>query len=131
MARKTPLDQLADAIGDILNEYEDDIQANLDTITKEMGKKGAAALRKESRQVLKVHSGDYAKGWKYEFRQTRRYAKTTIFNEHYSLPHLLEHGHVNRNGTGRVFGSTPAHEHIAPVAEMLTESYEREVLDKL
>ena len=131
MARKIPLSQLSDAISGILNEYGDDIQTNLDIITKKMGAKGAQTLRKESRQKFPNGTGEYAKGWKYEFRQTKRYAKTTIFNEHYGLPHLLEHGHVTRNGTGRVYAPTPAHEHIKPVAEKLVEIFEREVMNKL
>lgn len=135
MARKTPIDKLGDAIQDIMEEYQDDIEVNLETITKKMGQKGAQALRQQSKQALKQHSGKYAQGWKHEFYKTSRSSKTTIHNEHYSLPHLLEHGHVTRNGTSRVsmnmMRPTPAHEHIAPVAESLTESFEREVLEKL
>lgn len=115
----------------ILNEYGDDIKANLDTITKKSGAEGAKALRRKSREVFQSKDGEYAKGWKYEFRKTRRYAKTTVFNEHYSLPHLLEHGHVSRNGTGRTFGQVPGREHIQPVADDLVETFEREVVSKL
>lgn len=131
MARKTTLDKLGDAVSRVLEEYRDDIRSNLDAITREMGRKGAQALRQQSAQALEKRTGKYAAGWKHEFRQTRRSAGTTIYNEHYSLPHLLEHGHVIRNGTGRTFGSVPAHPHIAPVAEQLMDAYEREVLSRL
>lgn len=131
MPRRTTIENLERDVSKILEEYRDDVQRNLDLITQQMGQKGAQALRRQSRSVLKQRTGEYAKGWKHEFRQTRRYSKTTIFNEHYSLPHLLEHGHVTRNGTGRVFAPTPPHEHIAPVADMLESTYVREVVSKL
>lgn len=131
MARKTAVDKLAEGVNKILREYDDDINANIDLITKAMGKEGAKALRTSSRQNLKKHTGKYASGWTYDYRKTRRYAKTTIFNDHYSLPHLLEHGHVTRNGTGRTFPPTPAHEHIAPISDQIVETFTREVTNKL
>ncbi len=114
----------------ILKGYGEDVQRNLDTITKRMGRAGARALRKKSQETLKG-TGEYARGWTYAHRKTRRYSKTTIYNEHYSLPHLLEHGHVTRNGTGRTFADTPGHEHIRPVEEDVVKTYQKEVLDKL
>lgn len=114
----------------ILKGYGEDVKRNVDAITKRMGQAGARALRKKSGEVLKG-TGEYAKGWTYAHRQTRRYSKTTVFNDHYSLPHLLEHGHVTRNGTGRTYGETPGHEHIRPVAEDMVNTFEKEVIDKL
>ena len=74
----------------------------------------------------------YAKGWKYAFRKTRRTAQTTIYNEHYSLPHLLEYSHdVKNKKGGRVLGQTKPHPHIAPIADELVRAYQKEVLDKL
>lgn len=131
MARKTPIDKLGEAVMGILEEYQDDIGANIETITRKMGQKGAQALKRQSKKAMKQQTGKYAKGWKYDFYTTKRYSKTTVHNEHYSMPHLLEHGHATRNGDGRVYPDTPAHEHIAPVAESLTGAYEREVLSKL
>lgn len=131
MARKTAMDKFEEAMKDILNDYGEDIGEHLAEVTAEMGKKGAQALRRQSKEKLEQHTGEYAKGWKYDFHQTRRYAKTVLYNEHYSLPHLLEHGHVTRNGTSRVFPETPAHEHIAPIEKELVETFEREVLEKL
>lgn len=130
-AKKTTIDKLADAVAGIINEYADDVEGNVDLITKGIGQKGATAMRQMSRQKFKQHTGEYAKGWKYAFRKTRRYAKTIIYNDHYSMPHLLENGHVIRNGTGRTYGRVEGREHIKPVADELKATYEREVIDKL
>ena len=131
MARKTAMDKFEEAMRGILSDYGEEIGAHFAAVTAEMGKKGAQALRRQSKEKLKQHTGKYAKGWKYEFHKTRREARTILFNEDYRLPHLLEYGHVTRNGTSRVMRATPAHEHIAPIEKELVETFEREVLDKL
>ena len=131
MAGKTPIDKLNSAISDILNESVDEIGQNVSEVTVQIGKKGVQALKQKSRQELKVRSGDYARGWKMQTNQSRLSTSVTIYNDHYSLPHLLEHGHVIRNGTGRVYGEVKGREHIEPVADTLVETYEREVAAKL
>ena len=131
MPRKTPIDQLANAISDILNEYADDVGGNVGGIAAQMGKKGAQALRKEAKQTFPDGTGEYAKGWKSQVDRGRLSTTAIIYNEHPGLPHLLEHGHVTRNGTGRIYGEVRGREHIEPVAEKLVETFEREVLNKL
>lgn len=136
MARKTPVEKLNEAIGKILEDYGEDIKDNVAQIATEMGKKGAQALRAKSREVFPVNksheiTGEYAKGWAYRAERGRLATKVTIYNEHPALPHLLEYGHVTRNGTGRTYAPTPAHEHIQPVADELIETFEREVASQL
>lgn len=132
MARnKTTIEKLDTALEKIFQEYEDTLESDLETITKKMGQKGATALRQASKENFKQHTGAYAKGWKYEYRKTRRYSKTTIYNDHYSLPHLLENSHVVRNGTRRVVGTYRGRSHIKPIADDLTSTYQREVIEKI
>ena len=129
--KKTSIEKLDTALEKILQEYEDTLETDLDTITKKMGQKGAVALRQASKEKFKQRTGAYAKGWKYEYRKTLRYSKTTIFNDHYSLPHLLEYSHVVRNGTKRVVGAYRGRPHIKPIADDLTSTYQKEVIEKL
>lgn len=136
MARKTPVEKLNAAIAKILDEYADNIDKNVDQIAVAMGKKGAQALRAKSRETFPVKkgrkiSGEYANGWTYAKDEKRLTTTVIIFNDHPALPHLLEYGHVTRNGTERTFPRTPAHEHIKPVADELETTFEREVLGKL
>lgn len=131
MANRTPVDKLADAISGILSQYENDVRDNLAEITTQIGKKGVQALRRASKDAMKSGTGEYARGWKAQVEKGRLGTTVVIFNEHPGLPHLLEYGHVSRNGTGRTFGKVPGHEHIAPVADELVEQFQREVVAKL
>ena len=131
MAGKTPIDKLSSAIDDILQEYAGETLDNIGEIAEAMGKRGVKTMRQESRRQFPKGSGEYAKGWKMQKNQQRLSTTVTIYNDHYGLPHLLEHGHVIRNGTDRIYGITPEHEHIKPVADELVERFEREVTDKL
>lgn len=110
----------------ILNEYADDISKNADEIAEKLGRKGAAALRQESAQDF-GGTGKYAKGWTVQVDQHRLYTDVIIYNRTPGLPHLLEHGHLMRNGRRWV----PPKQHIEPIETELTEQFEREVLAKL
>lgn len=116
----------------MLTDYGDEIGENLSKITEELGKKGRQALRKESRERLQTHTGKYAKGWQVKVEKGRMKTMATIYNDHYSMPHLLEYSHdvKNRKG-GPVLGQTLPHPHIEPVEKELVELFEREVLKKL
>lgn len=129
-SRKTTIDKLDTAIQKILDEYNDTINENLDLVTKKMGQKGAAALRSASRETF-GGTGEYARGWKFGERNTRRSKKTVIYNDHYSMPHLLENSHLVRNGTKRVVGAYRGRQHIKPIADDLVSTYQEEVLKKL
>lgn len=132
MARKTPIDQLNKAIMDMLTEYGDDVTGNIEKIVEEMGKKGKQALRKESRRALNTDTGKYAKGWQVKIEKERLKTTATIYNDHYSLPHLLEYGHeVKNKKNGPVIGQAAPHPHIEPVEKELVDMFEREVMKKL
>lgn len=125
MARKTPADKLGDAISKALQQYEGDVKGNLTEVTAAIGKKGAQALNQQSKQTF-GGTGAYAKGWKAATQEQRMTTGAILYNDHYSLPHLLEHGHAKRGG-----GRVPGREHIAPIEEKLIEEFEREVVSKL
>jgi hypothetical protein len=123
MAKLTPIERLQADMVNILEEYADDVSRKTEECVKKVAQKGAKALRNSS-----PGSGDYAKGWTYKVETSRMNTVATLYNKKPGLPHLLEHGHVTRNGTERVdFADTPAHVHISPVEEEITETFSKQI----
>ena len=131
MARKTAIDKLAEDIEKILNEYQDDVKGHISEIVTQTARNGAQAMRRASKQATETHTGDYYKGWTSQVYKERLGTSAVIYNNHPGLPHLLEYGHVTRNGTGRTFPPTPGREHIAPIADEITQTFVKEVQSKL
>ena len=127
MAKKTSIDRLGAAIHDILAEYGDDVQENLSDAAKRVTKKGAQAVKSAARSTF-GGTGEYAAGWTSRTETGRFSAQGVIYNKDVpGLPHLLENGHVIRNGTRRVYGDLPGREHIKPVEETIAKEFEAEV----
>lgn len=127
MAKKTPIDKLDAAIESILNEYVDDIDRKSAECVKKVAQAGARAVKASAQQA--VNGTKYASGWKATVTDYRTGAVGTIYNASQpGLAHLLEHGHVTRNGTGRTFPRTPAHSHIAPVEEEIAETFYKDLI---
>lgn len=131
MAKKTAVDKLNEALNQILEDYAGELQGNMEEIAVAMGKKGVQALRQKSKETFPNGTGEYARQWRYSTEKSRTGATVIIYNGRPGLPHLLENGHVIRNGTRRTFGRVPGREHIKPVADSLVETFQREVLDKI
>ena len=125
MAKSLPHDKLAKEINKILEQYGDDVKANVAEITKEFAKKGAKAVGASAKQNF-GGTGKYAAGWTSQYESGRTSAQGTIYNKMAGLPHLLENGHAKRGG-GRVSGRP----HISPVEEQLVKEYTEAVKQKL
>lgn len=131
MAKKTPIEKLDAAIMGILEDYAGEIQESLPEVAEALGKKGVQALRSESKGKFPAGTGAYAKAWKSKLFRGRLSSKVIIYNDHYALPHLLEHGHDVVDRKGRTLGHARGRSHIASVADDIVEKYEKEVLSKL
>jgi hypothetical protein len=131
---KLTLENFEKEMEKVLSEYSEDVKSNLDEATKKVMKEGVKLLRSESK--AKFGTSDkrdkkYATSWTTQFETGRMSTQGTIYNTEAGLPHLLENGHVSRNGTGRTLGSVKGREHIAPVDEKIATAFEREVKNKL
>lgn len=131
MAKKVTVDRLGDEIKKILDQYEGEVKDHLDIITKQVGQKGAMALRNESKSTF-PDGKVYPTGWTSQVEKNRVYTTVTIYNKKQAgLAHLLEFGHVSANGTGRNYQTDNApvkgREHIAKVEKELVLQYESEV----
>ena len=134
MAKKVTIDNFDETIERMLAEYGVEVKENLDVITKKVTQQGVKALKSESAITFKTtskHKKKYADTWTSRFQTGRISSQGTIYNTQPSLPHLLENGHVSRNGSGRTFGFVQGREHIRKVEQKLIDTFEREVIAKL
>lgn len=119
-SRKITADNLGEAIAEILEEYGDEVQKDMDDVVKDVGKAGVKAIKSAS--GVFGGTGKYRKGWTSQIDSERYGSKVTIYNRTPGLPHLLENGHAKRGG-GRVPGKT----HIAPVEQELIKQFEEQI----
>lgn len=118
MAGKISVGQLADAVVEALQEYQDAVSEDI----KKAAKDAADGCVKELRTTSPKLTGDYRKGWKkkkaYENSVSVRY---TVHNAtDYQLTHLLEKGHAKRGG-----GRVAAIQHIEPAEQHAIADFEK------
>lgn len=109
-------------IKEILDEYSQDVQEGITNATIEVANEGKDRLRKHE-GTYEIHTGKYNKGWKVKTETGKGYISCTIHNTQYQLTHLLEKGHIKRNGKGK----TRAFVHIAPVEKKCITEYTNDV----
>ena len=121
----------AETVRKFLDDYDNDVYAEVSEAIAEVAKETAQKLKKASRDMF--GNGEYAKGWTYKVEKGRLKVGATVYGKKptYALAHLLEFGHVTRNGTGRTFPRTPAHEHIAPINDWAQDEAVNRAVSKL
>ena len=126
-----PVD-LSKAMNEILTEYGDDVYKVMEEGIDEVTDDAKNQLRAVN-HFRNEASGAYAGSWINEKLQSKPLTvHRAVHNEkHYRLTHLLEKGHVIRNGTGRTFGRTAAYPHIAPINDRANEDLIRLVKRRL
>ena len=117
MARKTikPIN-LERTLKEILTKYGDDVYEVLSAAVAEISNEATKKLRAGGPYG---GTGAYKNDWAADDIPKGVLSKTrVVYNtEHYRLTHLLEKGHVSRNGTRRTFGTVRAYPHIKPVED--------------
>lgn len=125
MSNKIKPDELQKAILDTLESYVDDIEEDVRDVTDSIAKEAVKEIKQTSPRGDSNRKNPYWKGWR---RQTGKLNKgryiTKIHNKtNYQLTHLLEFGHVTRDGTKR----TKAQPHIRPLEEKYSKEYEKKL----
>ena len=117
-------DELQKAVMDYLENYKEDIDEDVIETVDEITKKARDELKQTSPRGKGTRSNPYYKGWaiKLSKRRSGVYHKVIWNKTNYQLTHLLEFGHVTRNG-----GRTKAIPHIRPIEQ----KYNVEFVDKL
>lgn len=120
MSRTVSVDDMADAINELLEEYSDMATDEM----KSAVQKSAKFVKEKISANAPRQTGAYAKSWtskKTEENSTS--VQYTVYSKNkYQLAHLLENGHALRNG-----GRTKAYPHIAAAEKAGIEQLEAEI----
>lgn len=126
MVVKVKPEQLDETIRGQLETYSAEITKNINENLKEVADTTAETLKKGG--AYKERTGKYTPDWSVTARKavsTTQGEQYSVHNrKHYQLTHLLEKGHVTRNGK-----RTRAFEHILP-AEQAAEELAVEAVEK-
>lgn len=133
MAKRIGMLNLDSTINELLEQFDKDVYKVMDASVDEVANESANKLRSVSFKT----GGEYSASWVSDKEPSGRLAtKRIVRNEgHYRLTHLLEKGHVVRNGrsriTGRSYGRAAAYPHIAPVEDWARSELPKMVERKL
>lgn len=109
-------------ITNILDEYSLDIQEELATTAQTLANQAVEEL-KAVKETYKIRTGKYNKGWRVKQIKGKGFINCIVHNAtNWQLTHLLEKGHLTRNG-----GRTKAFVHLKPVEEKYVNEYIKNV----
>lgn len=131
MVTNTSSFSFKDVVDKYLQYYRGDVIEAMTESIDEVSKEAVKRLKATSRENF--GNGKYAKGWARRLERGRLRVSATVYGKSgtYQLAHLLEHGHVTKNGTGRVFRPTPAHPHIQAVNDWAVDEAVDRMVSKL
>lgn len=124
------------AIAEVLEQYGQDVYEVLDDCVQEVSDEAVKKLRSVSTFATGGHT-EYSSSWVNDKMPSGRLkTKRVVHNEeHYRLTHLLEKGHVVKNGrsrvTGETYGEAGAYPHIAPVNDWANQELPKIVERKI
>lgn len=124
--RKCTVLNLSQAITEILKEYGDEVYAVTAECIDEVSD-GAVNRLRAVNHFRRDGTGAYAGGWVNETLDSKPLTVSHVIHnaQHYRLTHLLEKGHVVRDGKGREVGHAAAYPHIKPVNDWANEELVR------
>ena len=116
----TEINDLQKEIMKQLQYYADEVKTKVDEAKEEEAKALVAALKANSPKREAKRKQKYASGW-----TIKRTPKALIVHNksNYQLTHLLEHGHVTRDGSSR----TDSQIHIRPAEDKMITSYLKKI----
>lgn len=113
MGKTIDVNQLSDTIKRNLTVWSEDLIEGIQEDLQEVAKEGSEELKKKSPK----RTGQYAKGWTV---RKRREARVIQNKDKPQLTHLLEKGHLSRNGR-----RVKPIKHIETVEEQVIDELER------
>lgn len=97
MASSITIEQLAQEITQAVAEYTEDVEEGIKKKINEVSNKVLKEVK--TNYPYKDRTGEYSKGWRNTKKEKSGVLKRIIWNKkHYRRVHLLEFGHLARNG---------------------------------
>lgn len=120
MSDKISIDQLADAVMDALDEYNDMAQETVRKSVQEVAKQTKVLIE----SAAPTDTGVYEANWatKTTLQNASRMEQVVYQKKKPGLAHLLEKGHAKQNG-----GRAPALVHIAPAEKYAVEELKERI----
>ena len=128
------IDDLTKALQEIATrsskEFVDKINKGIDDISMETLQKVKEESPIYDGKSKKLKKGKYRNSWEISTIYHNGTYRKIIHNKKYQLVHLLELGHLLKDGTGRIYGEVPAYKHVEK-AENLAEEKIDALLEEL
>lgn len=122
--------QFGEALNDAIKQYSDAVVESLPDAVNAAAKKALKTLKSEAKS--KIGGKTYVSSFKSKKTQSdSNITEYTLYSTRYRVAHLLEHGHVVRNQTGRVYGVTSAKPHWAPAEDAGIKELEEQIQKKV
>ncbi|MDE5772758.1 MAG: HK97 gp10 family phage protein [Ruminococcus sp.] len=130
MSDSISIDEFSEVLAETCRKYTNEITEKVENGIQKIGKEAVSEVKSLSPVYKgnnkKLTKGAYKRGWTYQVDQSRGKIQVTVHNKKYQLVHLLELGHVLRDGTGRVYGEIPPKVHVETA-----ETHAKEKVDAL
>lgn len=129
---KVSTNQLAKELLDALGDYTEEVQERVSIAVIAVGKSTANELRNTKQVAGSNVWKTYPSGWKSTNIRKKGKQEAKVHNAtDYRLTHLLENGHVIKNGTGRTYGRTREFPHIITAEAKAVEELEKKIREAI
>lgn len=127
-------DELVEALAEATRTMTEEVVEEVENGLERIGEETVTELNRISPvfkgddSKRKYKAGSYAESWTFQEFKERGVTKIVVHAKkpHWRLTHLLEHGHLVKNGTGRVLGNADPIPHIE-----IAQKHAEEKIDRL
>lgn len=119
-------DDLAKALSDACKEFTDEVKEKVENKVNQIAEETVEEVKSLAPvyhgKSKKITKGRYKRSWKYKIDKERGSINAVVYasGKQYNLTHLLENGHLNRDGTSR----SKAFPHISIADENMQKKLE-------